>query len=190
MSIPFFSVVFLIRQLFFCLRRNQSCFSTQTLLQTSKLQNVNTIEPNQPCSLFFTMFHQSLLQPCSFSFSSNPFHKTTKSSSFTFTLRCQAKDPSLSHSEVVYSPQQQPLSVLAMSKLMESENKNGPYPGGLGPFTGRDPNVKKPAWLRQKAPQGERFSQIKESISQLKLNTVCEEAQCPNIGEVLFSSFC
>jgi lipoic acid synthetase len=69
---------------------------------------------------------------------------------------------------------------------MESANKSGPYPGGLGPFTGRDPNVKKPAWLRQKAPQGERFSQIKESISQLKLNTVCEEAQCPNIGEVLF----
>lgn len=129
------------------------------------------------------MFHQSLLQPCSFSFSSNPFHKITKSSSCTFTLRCQAKDPSLSHSEVVHSPQQQPLSVSAMSKLMESENKNGPYPGGLGPFTGRDPNVKKPAWLRQKAPQGERFSQIKESISQLKLNTVCEEAQCPNIGE-------
>lgn len=129
------------------------------------------------------MFHQSLLQPCSFSFSSNPFHKTTNPSSFTFTLRCQAKDPSLSHSEVVVSPQQQPLSVSAMSKLMESENKNGPYPGGLGPFTGRDPNVKKPAWLRQKAPQGERFSKIKESISQLKLNTVCEEAQCPNIGE-------
>jgi lipoic acid synthetase len=59
----------------------------------------------------------------------------------------------------------------------------------MGPFTGRDPNVKKPAWLRQKAPQGERFSQIKEFISQLKLNTVCEEAQCPNIGEVLFFSF-
>ncbi|KAJ0037884.1 hypothetical protein Pint_21943 [Pistacia integerrima] len=53
----------------------------------------------------------------------------------------------------------------------------------VGPFTGRDPNVKKPAWLRQKAPQGERFQQVKESLSNLKLNTVCEEAQCPNIGE-------
>ncbi|XP_047177811.1 lipoyl synthase 1, chloroplastic-like [Vigna umbellata] len=56
-------------------------------------------------------------------------------------------------------------------------------PGGLGPHTGRDPNVKKPEWLRQKAPQGERFLEIKGSLSQLKLNTVCEEAQCPNIGE-------
>lgn len=59
----------------------------------------------------------------------------------------------------------------------------------VGPHTGRDPNVKKPEWLRQKAPQGERFQEIKESLSHLKLNTVCEEAQCPNIGEVLFYYF-
>ncbi|XP_020212141.1 lipoyl synthase 1, chloroplastic isoform X2 [Cajanus cajan] len=63
------------------------------------------------------------------------------------------------------------------------EHKVGPQPGGLGPHTGRDPNVKKPEWLRQKAPQGERFQEIKGSLSHLKLNTVCEEAQCPNIGE-------
>lgn len=134
------------------------------------------------------MYHQSLFQPCSFSFSSIPFPRTIKSSSFTstFTVRCEAKDPSLSPSA------QQPLPLSAVAKLMESDKNSGPYPGGLGPFTGRDPNVKKPEWLRQKAPQGERFSQIKESISQLKLNTVCEEAQCPNIGEVLlfFLSFC
>ncbi|KAI4384107.1 hypothetical protein MLD38_009874 [Melastoma candidum] len=54
---------------------------------------------------------------------------------------------------------------------------------GGSPFTGRDPNVKKPGWLRQRAPQGVRFQEVKESLSRLKLNTVCEEAQCPNIGE-------
>ncbi|KAL2900765.1 Lipoyl synthase chloroplastic [Bienertia sinuspersici] len=58
-----------------------------------------------------------------------------------------------------------------------------PYPGGLGPHTGRDPNVKKPEWLRQKAPQGKKFEEVKESLSHLNLHTVCEEAQCPNIGE-------
>lgn len=57
------------------------------------------------------------------------------------------------------------------------------YPGGMGPNTGRDPTVKKPAWLRQKAPQGDRYTELKASLSSLKLNTVCEEAQCPNIGE-------
>ena len=49
----------------------------------------------------------------------------------------------------------------------------------------RDPNVKKPEWLRQRAPQGEKYQDVKDSLSRLKLNTVCEEAQCPNIGEVL-----
>ena len=56
-----------------------------------------------------------------------------------------------------------------------------------GVHTGRDPNVKKPEWLRQRAPQGERFEEVKESLSRLNLNTVCQEAQCPNIGEVLYS---
>ncbi|KAK9682264.1 hypothetical protein RND81_10G061400 [Saponaria officinalis] len=56
-----------------------------------------------------------------------------------------------------------------------------PYSGGI--HTGRDPNVKKPEWLRQKAPQGKRFDEVKQSLSNLKLHTVCEEAQCPNIGE-------
>lgn len=64
-----------------------------------------------------------------------------------------------------------------------SAKSTPPYPGGMGPYTGRDLNVKKPAWLRQKAPQGERYMELKESLSTLKLNTVCEEAQCPNIGE-------
>ncbi|GAB4839670.1 Lipoyl synthase, chloroplastic [Ancistrocladus abbreviatus] len=76
--------------------------------------------------------------------------------------------------------------VAGWPKLFESsEAKGDPYPGGmrLGPYTGRDPNLRKPEWLRQKAPQGERFQEVKESLSRLNLHTVCEEAQCPNIGE-------
>ncbi|KAG6712807.1 hypothetical protein I3842_05G120500 [Carya illinoinensis] len=61
--------------------------------------------------------------------------------------------------------------------------KSGPYPGGMGPYTGRDPNAMKPEWLRQRAPQGERYEQVKDSLLRLNLNTVCEEAQCPKIGE-------
>ena len=49
---------------------------------------------------------------------------------------------------------------------------------------GRDPEVKKPTWLRQRAAQGEKYARLRESIGELKLNTVCVEAQCPNIGEV------
>ncbi|KAM3337397.1 lipoyl synthase, chloroplastic [Capsicum galapagoense] len=61
---------------------------------------------------------------------------------------------------------------------------NSPVSNGSGSvYTGRDPNVKKPGWLRQKAPQGEKYEEVKETLSGLKLHTVCEEAQCPNIGE-------
>jgi len=41
----------------------------------------------------------------------------------------------------------------------------------------------KPPWLKVKAPGGERYQQIKKRSRQLRLATVCEEAQCPNIGE-------
>ncbi|NET56830.1 MAG: lipoyl synthase [Symploca sp. SIO2E6] len=43
--------------------------------------------------------------------------------------------------------------------------------------------VVKPEWLRVKAPQWERVGNVKETLRDLALNTVCEEASCPNIGE-------
>ena len=41
----------------------------------------------------------------------------------------------------------------------------------------------KPDWLRVKAPQWQRVGSVKEILRDLELNTVCEEASCPNIGE-------
>ncbi len=41
----------------------------------------------------------------------------------------------------------------------------------------------KPDWLRVKAPQWERVGEVKAILQDLGLNTVCEEASCPNIGE-------
>lgn len=41
----------------------------------------------------------------------------------------------------------------------------------------------RPEWLKVKMPGGERYTRIKERARQLKLHTVCEEAQCPNVGE-------
>ena len=41
----------------------------------------------------------------------------------------------------------------------------------------------KPSWLRVKAPQWQRVGNVKEILRDLSLNTVCEEASCPNIGE-------
>ena len=47
--------------------------------------------------------------------------------------------------------------------------------------------VTKPEWLRVKAPQFERIGNTANLLSDLKLNTVCQEASCPNIGECFAS---
>ena len=44
-------------------------------------------------------------------------------------------------------------------------------------------HTSKPDWLRVKAPQWERVGNVKNVLRDLGLNTVCEEASCPNIGE-------
>src|ERR1700744_2087302 len=41
----------------------------------------------------------------------------------------------------------------------------------------------KPAWLKAKAPAGENYHGLKKLARSLNLHTVCESAQCPNIGE-------
>jgi len=44
----------------------------------------------------------------------------------------------------------------------------------------------RPAWFRVPAPsqsEKSRYAQVKASLQELTLHTVCEEAQCPNIGE-------
>jgi lipoic acid synthetase len=41
----------------------------------------------------------------------------------------------------------------------------------------------KPPWLRVKAPQRQRIGAVADLLLDLNLNTVCQEASCPNIGE-------
>ena len=43
--------------------------------------------------------------------------------------------------------------------------------------------VPKPVWLKARAPMGENYHSLKRLARSLGLHTVCESAQCPNIGE-------
>jgi lipoic acid synthetase len=43
--------------------------------------------------------------------------------------------------------------------------------------------LNKPDWIRVKAPVSKEYHETKDLMRSLKLNTVCEEAACPNIGE-------
>ena len=45
------------------------------------------------------------------------------------------------------------------------------------------PRVPKPDWLKVRAPGSENYHRLKGLMRGLGLHTVCEEANCPNIGE-------
>jgi lipoic acid synthetase len=43
--------------------------------------------------------------------------------------------------------------------------------------------LRKPPWIRVRAPSSPRYYEIKRILREHRLHTVCEEASCPNIGE-------
>jgi lipoic acid synthetase len=43
--------------------------------------------------------------------------------------------------------------------------------------------VRKPSWLKVRAPGGPNYAHVRTMMRELGLHTVCEEARCPNIGE-------
>ena len=60
--------------------------------------------------------------------------------------------------------------------------------GGLAslPATGADGRAaprRHPDWIKARMPAGETYHDLKRRLRGLNLNTVCEEAHCPNIGE-------
>jgi lipoic acid synthetase len=51
------------------------------------------------------------------------------------------------------------------------------------PLTSSQPRLPKPEWLKVRAPGSPGYLRLKSLMRELNLHTVCEEAQCPNIGE-------
>jgi lipoic acid synthetase len=68
----------------------------------------------------------------------------------------------------------------------EHKTRSRARPGGIAvekvqglPFRGQ----RKPPWLKVPAPGGPKFRELKRQIDGERLHTVCEEANCPNVGE-------
>jgi lipoic acid synthetase len=53
----------------------------------------------------------------------------------------------------------------------------------LKPTQAAQPRLPKPEWLKVRAPGSPNYLRLKSIMRDLNLHTVCEEAQCPNIGE-------
>jgi len=50
-------------------------------------------------------------------------------------------------------------------------------------MTGTDPVRRHPPWIKVRAPGGAGYVETRGIVKSLGLHTVCEEAQCPNLGE-------
>ena len=58
--------------------------------------------------------------------------------------------------------------------------------GGFAALPAADGSVaprRHPDWIRARMPSGDNYHDLKRLLRGLELNTVCEEAHCPNIGE-------
>jgi lipoic acid synthetase len=47
----------------------------------------------------------------------------------------------------------------------------------------KEPLGKRPDWLKVKLPTGDNYGDVRALLKEKNLNTVCEEARCPNIAE-------
>ena len=71
-----------------------------------------------------------------------------------------------------------------MSKYgsVNAEQKVARVPVKFAP-TDRNARLKKPAWIRARFPGSPEVIRLKKILRERGLNTVCEEASCPNLGE-------
>ncbi len=63
---------------------------------------------------------------------------------------------------------------------LKGESKTARIPIKVVP---KDEPLKKPKWIKAKAPISPEIARLKGILREQKLFTVCEEAQCPNLGE-------
>ncbi len=71
------------------------------------------------------------------------------------------------------------LVTIGSSKERSAADGAATVPSALG----ERPSERKPDWLRIRLQTPERYHQVRKLVDRLSLNTVCEEARCPNIYE-------
>ena len=74
-------------------------------------------------------------------------------------------------------------SVAAKVESSSSSASSSASTAPAAPRRRKKPRERKPSWLKVSSPGGENYARLKGTVRELGLATVCEEAQCPNIGE-------
>ncbi len=66
-------------------------------------------------------------------------------------------------------------------RAQRGADKTSRNPVKIQPLEG--PLLRKPDWIRVRAPSGAAVRRVKTLLRRQQLKTVCEEASCPNLGE-------
>ena len=75
------------------------------------------------------------------------------------------------------------MEIIPTKKIINRDGVKAIKNGQKGNQYSHIPNLKKPEGLKVKAQFNPKFQKIKNQVSEKRLNTVCEEAHCPNISE-------
>ena len=75
------------------------------------------------------------------------------------------------------------MEIIATSKITNRDGIKAVKNGQKSNKFAHIPSPKKPSWLKVKAEFSPNFHKVKEQVQSKQLNTVCEEAHCPNISE-------
>ena len=75
------------------------------------------------------------------------------------------------------------MEIIPTVKVVNRDGVKAVKNGQKGNQYSHIPHLKKPEWLKVKAQFNPNFHKIKNQVSEKRLNTVCEEAHCPNISE-------
>jgi lipoic acid synthetase len=75
------------------------------------------------------------------------------------------------------------MEIIPTKKIINRDGVKALKNGQKGNQYSNIPNLKKPEWLKVKAQFNPNFHMIKNQVNEKRLNTVCEEAHCPNISE-------
>ena len=75
------------------------------------------------------------------------------------------------------------MEIIATSKITNRDGIKAVRNGQKFNKFAHIPSPKKPSWLKVKAEFSPNFHKVKEQVQSKQLNTVCEEAHCPNISE-------
>ncbi|XP_061840352.1 lipoyl synthase, mitochondrial [Nerophis lumbriciformis] len=108
---------------------------------------------------------------------SHVYASNTSSAAKSSRIRADRSKGPLGHEDSDHGPSLQDF----ISGELSEKSKWEEYRGDLKRQKGE--RLRLPPWLKTEIPIGKNYNKLKNTLRDLNLHTVCEEARCPNIGE-------